>query len=397
MKGNPPMTRKVIIGVCVAAVLSTVSCQQDQPEPTAPANSVELAKKAAQPKVDRIHLKLPARARKIDQQFSKISRRVINPSDFECPPSTPLIDYLLGTINEATTREPDVFNTLIGLAADIVPALDAILFETEATPGSQVFGYNGEYNRREAKIERDVKRFWDINSGGIQLVAMKGTMLLDVNRVARVYEAAFVNSDGTPITHAQALFFANIVRTTLLQSVTMDRGNWPLFSFNAFAVPAGGGQPNKIAMGDGVLESYKAIGFDDVAPAAVYAHEFGHHIQFQRGYFNDRFATTGSEAERTMYTELMSDAFSAYYLTHKRGAAMNKHRVAQFLQVFFDIGDCAFDDPGHHGTPNQRMRAANFGFSVAAQAQKQGHILTADQFHRLFVAAYPGLVAPDAT
>jgi len=150
-------------------------------------------------------------------------------------------------------------------------------------------------------------------------------------------------------------------------------------------------------VGDGVLESYKAIGFDDVAPQAVYAHEFGHHIQFQRGYFSDHFATTGSAAERTMYTELMADAFSAYYLTHKRGAALNKKRVAQFLQVFFDIGDCAFSDPGHHGTPNQRMKAANFGFTVAAQAQKQGHILTADQFHRLFVAAYPGLVAPDVT
>lgn len=391
------MRRELVIGVCVAAALSTVSCQQEQTEPTAPATSVELARKTAQPRVDRIHLKLPARARRIDQQFSKIARRVIDPNDFECPPSTPLIDYLIGTIVESIEKEPDVFNTLIGLAADIVPSLDAILFETEATPGSQTFGFNGEYNHRETKIERDVKRFWDINSAGIQLVAMKGTMLLDVNRVARVYEAVFVNEDGSAITHAQALFFANIVRTTLLQSVTMDRGNYPLFSFNAFAVPGGGGQPDKITMGDGVLESYKAIGFDDVAPAAVYAHEFGHHIQFQRGYFNDHFATTGTGAERTMYTELMADAFSAYYLTHSRGAALNKHRVAQFLQVFFDIGDCAFDDPGHHGTPNQRMRAANFGFTVAARAQKQGHILTANQFHALFVAAYPGLVAPDKT
>jgi hypothetical protein len=300
------MNRKLVIGVCVVAALGTVSCQPDQTEPTAPATSVELARQSAKPKVDRIHLKLPARAKKIDQQFSKIARRVIDPNDFECPPSTPLIDFLIGTINETIEKEPDVFTTLIlNLAADVVPTIDAILFETESTPGSQVFGYNGEYTHRMTKVERDVKRFWDINSAGIQLVAMKGTMLLDVNRVARVYEAAFVNDDGTPISHAQALLFANIVRSTLLQSITMDRGNWPLFSFNAFAVPAGGGQPNKITMGDGVLESYKAIGFDDVAPAAVYAHEFGHHIQFQRGYFNDRLATTGTVAEQTMYTELM--------------------------------------------------------------------------------------------
>jgi hypothetical protein len=43
------------------------------------------------------------------------------------------------------------------------------------------------------------------------------------------------------------------------------------------------------------------------------------------------------------------------------------------------------------------MKAANFGFDVAAQAHKQGHILTADQFHALFVAAYSDIVAPDAT
>jgi hypothetical protein len=93
----------------------------------------------------------------------------------------------------------------------------------------------------------------------------------------------------------------------------------------------------------------------------------------------------------------MADAFAAYYLTHKRGAALNKKRVAQFLEVFFNVGDCAFDDPGHHGTPNQRMKAANFGFNLAHEAQKQGHILTADQFHAAFVRAYPGLVTPDAT
>jgi hypothetical protein len=42
------------------------------------------------------------------------------------------------------------------------------------------------------------------------------------------------------------------------------------------------------------------------------------------------------------------------------------------------------------------MRAAEFGFDVADQAQKQGHILTSEQFKQLFDEAYPDLVAPDA-
>jgi hypothetical protein len=391
--------RKLVFGLCLTIALGTAGCQDQETAPTAPAaGGPAFARHGTQPKVDRDHIKLPARARKIDRQFAEAARRAINPDDYVCPPSTPLFDYLISTISESIEKEPDIFFTLIGLAADIVPSVDAILFETEATPGSQVFGFSGEYTHRLIKTERDVKRFWDINSANIQMVAIKGTMLLRVQRVAHTYETAFVNDDGTPISHAQALFYAQIVRSTLLQSVTMDRGNYPLFSFNAFAVSGGGSDfPPKIVMGDGVLEGYKAIGFDDVAPQAVYAHEFGHHIQFQKGYFNDPLATSGDPPEQTRYTELMADAFSAYYLTHKRGAALNRKRVAQFLQVFFDLGDCAFDNPDHHGTPNQRMKAANFGFNLAHEAQKQGHILTADQFHAAFVRAYPGLVAPDAT
>ena len=67
-----------------------------------------------------------------------------------------------------------------------------------------------------------------------------------------------------------------------------------------------------------------------------------------------------------------------------------------FAEHRFDIGDCGFDQDGHHGTPNQRLAAAHFGFQVASEAQKQGHILTSDAFHALFVAKYPALIKPDA-
>jgi hypothetical protein len=43
------------------------------------------------------------------------------------------------------------------------------------------------------------------------------------------------------------------------------------------------------------------------------------------------------------------------------------------------------------------MAAARLGFDIADQAQKQGQILSSEQFHARFVAAYPGLIAPDAT
>jgi predicted metalloprotease len=151
-------------------------------------------------------------------------------------------------------------------------------------------------------------------------------------------------------------------------------------------------------MGDGVLDAFNVLGFDDVALPAIFAHEFGHHIQYERGYFAElppgSNPATVDQAELTRYTELMADAFAGYYLTHKRGATMNRKRVEQFLEVFFQLGDCAFTSGGHHGTPIQRMRAARFGFDVADQAQKQGHILTASQFHALFTARYTTFVAP---
>jgi hypothetical protein len=37
------------------------------------------------------------------------------------------------------------------------------------------------------------------------------------------------------------------------------------------------------------------------------------------------------------------------------------------------------------------------GCAIADEAHKQGHILTSEQFHEQFEAAYAELIAPDAT
>jgi hypothetical protein len=268
---------------------------------------------------------------------------------------------------------------------------DAVLFRTTDTP--QYFGYRGEYTRVLQQTERDVKRFWDIASGEIQLIGMHGSMLLDTVRVATSFGAFMNGVIGVPTTAEEARGYARSIRNTVLESRLLNAGDHPILSFNAFAVPMVPQliSADKIIMGDGILDGFGRLGFGDVAPQALYAHEFAHHIQYQRGWYQ-----AGADPEGTRYTELMADAMAAYYLTHKRGGTMNKHRVAEFLEAFFQIGDCAFSNPNHHGTPNQRLAAARFGFDVADQAQKQGHILTSDQFHALFVATYPQLVAPDA-
>lgn len=388
------MKRTALLGSCLAFVLGTAACQD---QPTAPAATAVTTGEAAitlpdgeTVRLDRGQLRLPASGRVTDQQFQEMARRAIDPGDYECPASTDVVDWYLAAAYDIIDNEPAIFNLLYNqLLADLIPTYEALYFQTTDTP--QYFGYNGEYNEVMRRTERDIKRFWDIPSDDIQVIGMHGTMLQDVDRVSMTYEVAF------GLDAATADFFAGLIRNAVLASQTIDGGNHPLFSFNAFAFTTFGGPlPDKIIMGDGILAGYEALGFGDVAPQGVFAHEFAHHIQYENDYFTDSYATTGSEAEQTRYTELMADAMSAYYLTHKRGLALNKHRVAEFLEVFYQIGDCAFSNPGHHGTPNQRMAAAEWGFDLADQARKQGHILSSEEVHTLFVAAYPGFIAPDA-
>ena len=64
--------------------------------------------------------------------------------------------------------------------------------------------------------------------------------------------------------------------------------------------------------------------------------------------------------------------------------------------MFYQIGDCQFTNDGHHGTPNQRMAAARFGFDMADEDTKHDRTLTSAQFYARFVAQYPTIIAPDA-
>ena len=392
--------RKLLPSSCLALALGLAACvdQATAPLPAAVASrSTTTSTARALPSVP-TDAPLFARGadthspagRLADGAFDTFGSRAINPSDYVCTAGSPLDDWYSAQADRVEAEAPGLlFYLYWNLAADIVPTYEALFFQTTATP--QYFGYGGEFTKVLGKTERDVKRFWDIQSEDIQLIGLHGTMLQDPARVAATYEAVFGLSPASSASLAANAQY-------LVQTYpSLNGGNHPFFSFNAFAYTTNGGAiPDKIVMGDGILEGYAAIGYGDVAPQAIYAHEFGHHIQFENGYFNDPAALAGSPAERTRYTELMSDAFSAYYLTHKRGATMNRKRVGQFLQVFFQIGDCGFGSSGHHGTPNQRMAAARFGFDVADEAQKQGHIMTSEEFHTRFLAVYPSLIAPDA-
>jgi hypothetical protein len=307
----------------------------------------------------------------------------IDPEDYACSPNTALTDWVAGTIADWTTLDK-VF--ALGAALSNLAGYGSML----ATPADSPYGLNGEFTTAVTHTFRDLRTFWDIESGDIGIKPMHSAIMADRAALYRVFRTIYNRSD------LDSTFFANLYAGWAEQPKFR---NHPLLSMNAYAFsgvgdpnPALAALPDQIVMGDGIMQAYRAIGLGDVAPQAILAHEFGHHVQYEDGLFTS--ALTGPEATRR--TELMADGFGAYFLAHSRGASMQWKRVRLFNEVFYGIGDCNFSDPGHHGTPNQRLRTVEWAYTVVTGAPNQGHILPSLTFAALFDAKLPDLVAPDA-
>lgn len=371
---------KILTTSLAASFILLMGCQKENDNAVAPITATSSSQLATLP-AGTVNELTPKLAQTTDAQFQEMALRVISPNA-PCDANTLTTKWLRGQLADWQPLAKTYVN-----ATDManLPTYDALLFENSSE--NQVFGQHGEYTQSLTKAFKDLQRFWNIQSQDIVLAAMHGSMLQDRAKVIRTYKAAY------GLTDADATYYADLVETALRQFPELRNGNHPYLTFNAFAqqgfnFPPYGTIPSKIIMGDGIMEAYTAVGFDDVAPQAILAHEFGHQIQFQLNLFGSGPSTP----EGTRRTELMADAYSAYYLSHARGATMQWKRVQQFLQVFFNIGDCSFASPGHHGTPAQRMAAAEFGYYVANNAQKQGKILSAQEFTQLFEAQLPVFV-----
>lgn len=279
------------------------------------------------------------------------------------------------------------FAILDQLGAFDLPTYDALVYGSENDPA---YALRSDAKALD-KTFRKLQKFWDIKSDDIQLMAMHGDMLRDTARTSRVYQNVF----GVPKAEADQL--AAILAEYISQP-KFEGGNHPMFTLNAFAFTSYGKDVDglgvigdRIVMGDGILRAYRELGYGDVAPQAILAHEFGHHVQFELGMHGDV-----ASPEATRRTELHADASAAYFLSHPRGMSMQIKRVTEFLRVFYSIGDCGFSSNGHHGTPLQRERAGNWAYQLQESARPKGKILPAREFARLFDAVLPQLVAPDA-
>jgi hypothetical protein len=96
-----------------------------------------------------------------------------------------------------------------------------------------------------------------------------------------------------------------------------------------------------------------------IAYSAIMAHEFAHIAQFK---------TPGRHEYK--YPELHADFMSGWYLGWRRKwTGMDLSSAAKQM---YSIGDFQFNDPGHHGTPDERLAA----FTQGVQTGDRGILLT---------------------
>ncbi|PRY09669.1 hypothetical protein CLV24_1186 [Pontibacter ummariensis] len=246
---------------------------------------------------------------------------------------------------------------------------------------NQYFGEKGEYTNFVTKRTRELEGFWNM-PGQIRVNGQHNETLNDRNKVGYIlynYFSGFA-SEKEAYDYADILVGINATMATLPES--------PFFAIDGFATSG-----NLIVIGDGLVGMMTEAGVEqDIVWTGILAHEWAHQIQFDNTAAWYPAGAADNAPEATRYTELEADFMAAYYMTHKRGATYNWKRVEQFFNLFFQIGDCSFGSAGHHGTPAQRLAAAQLGYETANQAQKQGHILSPQQLHELFVASINNLL-----
>lgn len=317
-----------------------------------------------------------------------------------------------------------LFYTLLG-------GLDGATYDLLFNANDPRFSRFGTGNvNQTADLQRtffELKNFWNVDGRSIRLEPLKNTVILSTNLDDRTRwgkgAIASVAPDNIPVTDNPDTIqlyrsYADGLAGLQANVPWMEASN-PVYTFNAFAYdppydPAGDppafGKFGKImAYGDGLLTGQAEFGLIDVGPEAVLGHEYGHQIQYANKVFGGE-----DTPESTRRTELMADAYGAYFAAHEEGLALNGRRLSQVVRSFEEVGDCGFDSPGHHGTPLQRQKSAIWGVELAQDAPcvtpkgkatatlangdcRLGvQIIATKQLQREFDVALPGIVAPDA-
>jgi len=337
--------------------LLLTSCSQDESLTTT--QEVNLTA-TTQEEFDLYDAEFTAPSGSIHEDFDLITANAVEPTS--CAP-TPFSSV----ISELGYAGYDIYGYLyLGLYSQINQ------LSTFIDQDPQYFGAEGEYTNYVVNRTRSLEKFWDMED----LITVRGqhnATLGNRDKIIDVYLNFSTLTEEEASANADAFLEINELSTFLIES--------PLLSFDGFASSS-----DLIVIGDGLVELASEAGVEDkVVWTGILAHEWAHQIQFDNFFDWYPEGAADNAPEATRFTELEADFFAAYYMTHKRGATYNWKRVADFNELFFNIGDCQFTSPGHHGTPDQRMRAAEAGFEFAKSQKKNGQLLSANQVHFAFL------------
>ncbi|WP_300438716.1 hypothetical protein [Christiangramia sp.] len=246
--------------------------------------------------------------------------------------------------------------------------------------GDNYYGEDGEFNQLGKKRMRELTKFWNLN----REIILNGQHTAFLND--REILTDMIESFDRSVRNREEAY----AKADLLLAFNESSPNFPenpYFAFDAFTKSNG-----LLVIGDGLLKSITDIGIDSkLAFTAVLAHEWWHQAQFEYDEEWDYIDQFSNSAEISKFSELEADFAAAYFLGHKRGATYNWKRLEEYFRLSFNVGDCLTQSPSHHGTPQQRLLAAKFGYELADSAQKKGFILSPSEVHSAFLEFYEAM------
>ncbi|GAA4319324.1 hypothetical protein GCM10023115_45710 [Pontixanthobacter gangjinensis] len=247
--------------------------------------------------------------------------------------------------------------------------------------GENYYGKNGEFNQLAEKRMRELTRFWQLEKE-IYLNGQHTESLDDLELLTDMIESFDRSVRNRDEAHekAMALLELNLASPNIPEN--------PYFAMDAFTRSNG-----LLVIGDGLLQSLIEVGVEEgIAFTAVLSHEWWHQAQFENDDTWDYIDEIPSKTEKNRFSELEADFAAAYFMAHKRGATYNWKRIEQYFTLSFNVGDCLSESDQHHGTPVQRLMAAQSGYDLADEARKKGFVLSPEEVHQAFLDVYETLI-----
>ena len=242
--------------------------------------------------------------------------------------------------------------------------------------GPVYFGKNGEYTHIVRNVRRKLEKFWELNHA----ITINAQHVADLNDREILTDMIESFDEDVP-NRIESYRRADELLELSERSDVLPES--PFFAMDAFSRKNG-----LIVIGDGLIETFANMGIDEkLAYKAVLSHEWWHQIQTDHPNWMSP-VDFDSPAAYSKYIELQADFASSYYLTHKKGEAANWRQIEHFFEISYNIGDCHTESSQHHGSPQERLEAAQMGYDLANDARKKGKILKVSELYNYFNKNY---------